>query len=49
MKREYREVTQGSEFSSQPAPDALARIRPHFRLRIEKMAAVGGEAWLGVR
>ncbi len=49
IKREYREVTQGSEFFSKLDPAAVARICSHFRLMMEEMLAMAGEAGLGVR
>jgi hypothetical protein len=48
MKRGYKEVSHDTEFFSQVDPATVAAVCPHFRLMMEEMVAMAGEAGLRV-
>ncbi len=49
LKRNDQEVTHGSEFFSRLDPAAVAGVCPQFRLMIEEMVAMAGDAGLVAR
>jgi hypothetical protein len=49
MKRDYKEITQGSEFFSKVDPSAVAAVCPHFRALLTEMVAMAVAAGLQAR
>jgi len=46
MKREYKEVTHGSEFFSRLDPATAATVCPNLRAMLDEMVALAKEAGL---